>query len=184
MNEPYEILGVEPTASLSDIRRAFIGAAKRYHPDRFTDAKPAERAKAEKKMRELNGAFAEIVSRRRGGPDPQEILAGEQWLADWWEAQNVRKRDDDRRRARFRRWDEIESERRAREAAEADSIAAVWRATYGDPAPAASKAQPAAMLAGTTEGPRPSSFATRLRDAKHGKAADEKARSSSKRNDR
>jgi curved DNA-binding protein CbpA len=51
----YQVLGVMPTASTNDIRRAYYGLAKRFHPDRFMreDAK----AKAEKVFAHITEAY-------------------------------------------------------------------------------------------------------------------------------
>lgn len=51
----YEILGVKPTASASELRQAYVRLAKERHPDRFPD--PAERAKAEAFFKELTAAY-------------------------------------------------------------------------------------------------------------------------------
>ena len=36
--DPHKILGVKPTAEWSEIRRAYVVSAKRYHPDRYATA--------------------------------------------------------------------------------------------------------------------------------------------------
>ena len=47
----YAILGVSPTATDDEIHHAFRRLAKLWHPDRFTAAPPALRARAERRMR-------------------------------------------------------------------------------------------------------------------------------------
>ncbi|HET6924755.1 MAG TPA: DnaJ domain-containing protein [Candidatus Saccharimonadales bacterium] len=49
----YELLGVEPSADLPDIRRAFIGKAKEHHPDAGGSADV---------MRQLNVAYKTLMS--------------------------------------------------------------------------------------------------------------------------
>ena len=49
----YTVLGVTPEASPDEIRRAFRELAKRWHPDLFVNATPAERQRAERQMREV-----------------------------------------------------------------------------------------------------------------------------------
>jgi len=54
---PYEVLGVEPTASDAEIRRAYVALARRFHPD----ANPA----GEERMRAVNEAWAVLGDRAR-----------------------------------------------------------------------------------------------------------------------
>jgi hypothetical protein len=67
MPTPYEVLGVEPTASDAEIRRAYVALARRFHPD----ANPA----GEERMRAVNEAWAVLGDPRRRaqldrGPTP------------------------------------------------------------------------------------------------------------------
>lgn len=66
---PYDVLGVSPSASEAEVRRAYLALARRYHPD----ANPG----AEERMRVVNEAWAIIGDRqrradfdRRGRPAP------------------------------------------------------------------------------------------------------------------
>jgi curved DNA-binding protein CbpA len=58
----YEILGVAPTASASEVRQAYMRLARERHPDRFPD--PAERAKAETFFKDLTAAFNTLGNER------------------------------------------------------------------------------------------------------------------------
>jgi len=49
----YEVLGVEKSASASEIKKAYYKLAKKYHPD----VNPGD-AEAEKKFKEINEAYA------------------------------------------------------------------------------------------------------------------------------
>jgi curved DNA-binding protein CbpA len=49
----YEILGIEPTASAKEIRKAYHQLAFRYHPDRNQKGEEAH-----KKMQEINEAYS------------------------------------------------------------------------------------------------------------------------------
>lgn len=49
----YAALGVTPEASQDEIRRAFRELAKRWHPDLYVNATPAERERAERRMRAI-----------------------------------------------------------------------------------------------------------------------------------
>ncbi len=63
----YEVLGVGPNASPVEVRKAFVDAARRHHPDRHATADAATRREAERRMREVNEAWAVLgdVDRRR-----------------------------------------------------------------------------------------------------------------------
>jgi DnaJ-class molecular chaperone len=56
MKDPYEVLGVQRSASLEDIRKAYRGLAKKLHPD----LNPGNR-EAEERFKEVAGAY-DIVS--------------------------------------------------------------------------------------------------------------------------
>ena len=59
MANAHELLGVEKSASVTEIRRVHRDLARRWHPDRFP-AGP-ERLWAESKMVEINTAFEEAL---------------------------------------------------------------------------------------------------------------------------
>lgn len=78
---PYEVLGVDPGASADEVRRAYLRLARRYHPDYFTAAEPGERARAERRMQEVNEAWAVLGDAERrqrleaDGPRPFRPLS-------------------------------------------------------------------------------------------------------------
>ncbi|MDH3294358.1 MAG: J domain-containing protein [Acidimicrobiia bacterium] len=61
----YEVLGVARTAAYDEIRRAYLEAARRWHPDRMGSASAAEVATAETAMREVNEAWSVLGDRER-----------------------------------------------------------------------------------------------------------------------
>lgn len=64
---PYEVLGVAVDADQATVRRAYLALARRFHPDAHADRSPAERSHAERRMREVNEAWAALSdpARRR-----------------------------------------------------------------------------------------------------------------------
>ena len=65
MNDPYEVLGVSPSASDDEIKRAYRELVKKYHPDNYNDNPLADLAEA--KMKEINEAYDTIVKLRTQG---------------------------------------------------------------------------------------------------------------------
>lgn len=63
LTDPYEVLGLFPGASLDQVKKAHRKLAKQYHPDRFMNASDAERHRAELRMVQINGAYAELLRR-------------------------------------------------------------------------------------------------------------------------
>jgi len=53
----YEVLGVAPGSDAGEIRKAYLAAARRYHPDFHADADGATRRVNARRMQELNGAW-------------------------------------------------------------------------------------------------------------------------------
>jgi len=53
----YEVLGVSPSATATELRQAYLRLARAHHPDRHAGASEAARTAAELRMRELNDAW-------------------------------------------------------------------------------------------------------------------------------
>lgn len=53
----YEVIGVDPDSDAGEIRKAYLAAARRYHPDFHADADAATRAGNARRMQELNQAW-------------------------------------------------------------------------------------------------------------------------------
>lgn len=54
----YDVLGVSPTATTAEIRRAYVRLARRHHPDFHLTADARTRAVSEREMRQINEAWA------------------------------------------------------------------------------------------------------------------------------
>lgn len=79
----YDVLGIPTGADPAEIRRAYVKLARRFHPDAHAGRSPAERAHAERRMRDVNEAWTtlsdptrrraydEVITRARPDPGPR-----------------------------------------------------------------------------------------------------------------
>ena len=65
MNDPYSVLGVSPSASDEEVKKAYRELARKYHPDAYADNPLSDLAK--EKMQEINEAYDSIMNERKGG---------------------------------------------------------------------------------------------------------------------
>ena len=65
MSDPYGVLGVSPSASDDDVKKAYRDLARKYHPDNYVDNPLADLA--QEKMKEINEAYDQITRERAGG---------------------------------------------------------------------------------------------------------------------
>ncbi|MDP9223170.1 MAG: J domain-containing protein [Actinomycetota bacterium] len=67
MDDPFEVLDLQPGASSQEITAAYRRLVKLYHPDTHTDQDPAVREDAERRMLEINRARHLLRSRTTPG---------------------------------------------------------------------------------------------------------------------
>ncbi|MCL2563304.1 MAG: DnaJ domain-containing protein [Oscillospiraceae bacterium] len=65
MSDPYKVLGVSPSASEDDVKKAYRELARKYHPDNYHDNPLSDLA--QEKMKEINEAYDAILRMRNGG---------------------------------------------------------------------------------------------------------------------
>ena len=70
MRDPYEVLGIQPTATDDEVKTAYRNLARKYHPDNYTDNPLSDLA--QEKMQEINEAYDTIARQRKaqGGGNP------------------------------------------------------------------------------------------------------------------
>lgn len=59
--DPYEVLGVQRGASIDKIKAAYRELAAKYHPDKVNHLGDEFKVMAEKKFKEIQGAYQELV---------------------------------------------------------------------------------------------------------------------------
>lgn len=61
----YEILGVEQTASLDDIKKAYRRLCKKYHPDKLVGKSEKEKEEGEEKFKQIGLAYETLSDERK-----------------------------------------------------------------------------------------------------------------------
>ncbi len=74
MNNPYEVLGIRPTATDDEVKDAYRALARKYHPDNYGDNPLSDLA--EEKMQEINEAYDAIIRERRAGKGRGQSAGG------------------------------------------------------------------------------------------------------------
>lgn len=54
----YQVMGLDDHAPAAEVRSAYLRLARSLHPDRHAESPAAERSIAERRMREVNAAWA------------------------------------------------------------------------------------------------------------------------------
>ena len=63
MKDPYQILGISPSATDEEVKEAYRNLARKYHPDNYTADNPLADLATEK-MQEINEAYDTIKNQR------------------------------------------------------------------------------------------------------------------------
>ena len=65
MNNPYEVLGISPSATDEEVKKAYRELSRKYHPDSYANNPLAELA--EEKFKEVQQAYEQIMKQRQNG---------------------------------------------------------------------------------------------------------------------
>lgn len=80
MTDPYKVLGVSPSASDEEVKKAYRELARKYHPDHYQGDPLSDLA--EEKMKEITAAYDQIMDIRRGGADSQTASGSNSQFSD------------------------------------------------------------------------------------------------------
>lgn len=75
MNDPYVVLGVSPSATDDEVKKAYREMARKYHPDTYQNNPLADLA--EEKMKEVNDAYENITRMRKAGQSNNRSNSGQ-----------------------------------------------------------------------------------------------------------
>ncbi len=62
-NDPYKVLGVDPSATDEEVKKAYRELARKYHPDNYVNTPLADLAG--EKMKEINEAYESVQKMRK-----------------------------------------------------------------------------------------------------------------------
>ena len=65
MIDPYQVLGIERSASQDEIKKAYRTLSRKYHPD--ANINNPNKAQAEEKFKEIQQAYKQIMDEKENG---------------------------------------------------------------------------------------------------------------------
>lgn len=65
MSNPYEVLGISPSASDEEIKKAYRNLSRKYHPD--ANINNPNREQAEEKFKQIQQAYDQIMKEKQYG---------------------------------------------------------------------------------------------------------------------
>ena len=74
----YQILGVSESATLAQIRSAYLAKARKLHPDNFQNSSDLELAKSEESMRQINQAWSALSNNVRRANYDKKLQNGKE----------------------------------------------------------------------------------------------------------
>ena len=69
MMDPYQVLGISPSATDDEVKKAYRELSRKYHPDSYVDNPLA--GLAEEKFKEVQEAYSQIMNARENGQSGQ-----------------------------------------------------------------------------------------------------------------
>ena len=79
---PYEVRGVDSSATDQEIRKVYVELARRHHPDFFSEAGRDRQADADRRMRQINEAWQVLGDRERREAYDRERRVGGRSVVD------------------------------------------------------------------------------------------------------
>lgn len=125
--DDYAILGLEPGATLEQIKHARNASVKAWHPDRFI-GQPAMQAVAEQRMKLINAAYDRLLTRAQpSGPRTPPPYPGERARRDQQRREQAQRERARRERERHNQKVHAKQQRRAEEWSQRQMAASTTR---------------------------------------------------------